>query len=176
MYNSIPGASLESPWSLLVTFHSSAKSAPGCSQKHFFAQAAYLQPLWGLFVAFHSSAKSTPGCSQEHYLSTWPSQSTPWPPGLGRINPAIASSDPSCPFKNTLKTNAFSTFSLFGRQWTLLGTGCAPDAPKSSPDDPLDGPDVTPMGPNIPRMTPRRVQMSPNDPQICPNEPRMTPT
>ena len=71
-------ASLLPPRCLLVTFHSSAKSTPGCSQEHFFAHAASLEPPWSLLVTFRSSAKSTPGCSQEHYLSTWPSQSTPW--------------------------------------------------------------------------------------------------
>ena len=128
MYNSILGASLEPPWSLLgaspqpprsllVTFHSSAKNAPGCSQEHFFAHAASLQPLWGLFVAFHSSAKSTLGCSQEHYSSTWPSQSPHWALPVPSSKLLVSSRGFLGGLKNSLKQMVWSTWASRGSPW-----------------------------------------------------------
>ena len=89
MYNSIPGASSEPPWSLLVTFHSSAKSAPGCSQEHYLStwpsqstpwalpvpSSKFLMSSWGFLVCLKNSLK-------QRVWSTWPSRSPPWTPTL----------------------------------------------------------------------------------------------
>ena len=137
MYNSILVASLEPPWSLLgaslepprsipVTFHSSAKSAPGCSQEHFFAHAASLEPPLSLLVTFRSSAKSGSGCSQEHYLSTWLSQGPPWALPV----PSSKFLAPSWGFlaclKNTFKQRVWSTWPFLGPPLTLRGPSLGP--------------------------------------------------
>ena len=158
MYNSILGASSEPPRSLLVNFRSSAKNAPGCSQEHFFAQAASMQPVLALLVTFHSSAKSAPGCSQEHYSSTWPPQSTTWAL-IESSSKFLASSWGflRC-LKITLKQRVWSTWPSRGSPWTPWWSLTRPMCPQVAPPG---WPKRPQMGPNLPQVAPRSVPMTP---------------
>ena len=127
---------MDPPWDLLVTFHSSAKSTPGCSQEHYLStwpsqstpwallesSSKFLASSWGFLkchlVTFHSSAKRAPGCSQEHYLSTWPSQSPPWALPVPSSKFLTSSWGFLVCLKNSLKQRVWSTWPSRSPPWT----------------------------------------------------------
>ena len=170
------GGSMDPPWDLLLTFRSSAKNTPGCSQEHYLSTRHSQSTPWALLessskflvssrgflkcllVTFPSSAKKyswlQPGTLFEH--TALPKHSLAAVPGSDQPRHSLSGPvlTPSKMMKKPLLFQHLRSRDLHGPP---TEPGCTPDAPKSSPDDPLDGPDVTPMGPNIEPQRPPKM-------------------
>ena len=121
------GGSMDPPWDLLVTFHSSAKSTPGCSQEHYLSTWPSQSTPWALLESSSKFLASSWGflrclkiTLKQMVWSTWPSRGPPWTPG-----------------------------------WSLTRPMCPQVVPPDGPDDPQMGPNLPQVAPRWVPMTPK---------------------